>query len=137
MSFVAYLICAWLPLSRMDEWSRSELSGGVVTGRLLSMAEIGTLIVALSMLTVLFVPRMAAALSLAAVALCTPFWLFFTVPGLFVVVFDGEWKAPPPSPVHWDPLAMVAIALYAAVVGIGVRLLVASPGQCARLPTSR
>src|SRR5476649_1482934 len=64
-----------------------EFGGGWLTGPLLTMAEVGTLLFLLSMIATLVYPRVAAVVALCSSFLCMPLYLFFVEPVLFNRVF--------------------------------------------------
>lgn len=96
----------------------TEFSGGKLTGPLLHMNDIGTLLFVIALLLVWFSPRVAATVSLIGAFLCLPLFLFFTVPGLFYHLFNRyEFKVPLGANVVWNSWAVlgilaVVIALY-------------------------
>jgi hypothetical protein len=98
----------------------SEFGGGTVTGPLLSLHGFSLFLFLLSAVSMFFLPRIAAAIGLCAVAASLPLYLFFLAPGLFRAVFGGEWSVPPIGRFAWNARAAAAIAasLFAAVTSV-------------------
>src|SRR5215470_16381052 len=65
----------------------TEFSGGKLTGPLLQMNDIGTLLFIVTLLVVWFAPRIAGIMSTVAAFLCLPLFLYFTAPGIFYRIF--------------------------------------------------
>jgi len=97
----------------------TEFEGGWLTGPLLAMHFVGTLLFLLALVMTFIVRRTAAAIALLACLLCLPLYLFFTTPGPYRWIFGGEWLYYRASFV-WDwpavvGIVAVALAGYAAV----------------------
>ncbi len=80
------------------------ISGGWLTGPLLSMEDIGTALFVVAIVLTFVFPRVAAAIGLAASALCFPLYFFFIAPAPFAQVFarGHEFKVQPAPRFHWD-----------------------------------
>ena len=65
----------------------SEFSGGLLTGPLLSMADYGAELFFVALICAFLFRRVAAAMAVAASALCLPLYLFFLVPVPFAKFF--------------------------------------------------
>jgi hypothetical protein len=103
----------------------TEFSGGWLTGRLLDGAYISVIAYVIALLTLLWLPRLSALLSLIASVCCLPLLLYFFAPGFFrkmtkLAFPNSEWSSPLSQSVVWRPstilplvatLAMLAIAL--------------------------
>lgn len=72
----------------------TEFSGGGITGPLYSMSEVALLLFVLSLLLMIRLPRLGAALIGIASLLCLPLSLFFIAPGPFSRMVGGEWSVP-------------------------------------------
>jgi hypothetical protein len=105
----ACLACAGLLWIHLDAFGASEFSGGPVTGKLFTMAELGSLLFFVALLLTVFFPRVAAAIALAATLLCLPFYLYILMPGPYRQIFKGEYSAPLQRPFVWDNWAVVGV----------------------------
>lgn len=72
----------------------TEFSGGRMTGPLLSMNDIGSLLFVVALFWASFYGRIAAAAGLIACLLCFPVYLYFAAPGPFRWIFRGEYSVP-------------------------------------------
>jgi hypothetical protein len=79
---------------QMDELAGTEFSGGRITGPLLDMLDIGTLLLLLGLILTLIFVRVAAAIVIVACLLCLPLYLYFLAPGPFRQLFRGEYSVP-------------------------------------------
>jgi hypothetical protein len=68
--------------------------GGSITGPLLDMQQIGSLLFLLASLFCFVFRRIAAGTALLACFACLPMYFYFTAPGPFRWVFPGNYKAP-------------------------------------------
>jgi predicted MFS family arabinose efflux permease len=98
---IACLACIAVLWIRLDDYGASEFSGGWVTGRLLDMADVGSLFFLVASLLTFFLRRIAATIALAAVLLCFPFYLYILVPGLYLWIFKAESFMPRSRPLYW------------------------------------
>jgi hypothetical protein len=64
---ISFLLCLCLALQVTSGLDGTEFSGGSLTGPLLSMADIGTLLFILALVLTFLFPRVAAAISRAKV----------------------------------------------------------------------
>jgi hypothetical protein len=87
---IAFLACAGVLWIHLDDFYASEFSGGWLTGKLLTMADIGTLLFLSALVFTIFLPRFGAVVALAAIMLCLPLYLFFIMPGPYQRLFKGE-----------------------------------------------
>jgi hypothetical protein len=83
----AYLACVGVLWIRLDVFGASEFSGGRITGKLFTMADLGSLVFLVTALLTFFFPRVAAAIALAATLLCLPFYLYICLEQL------GGWRS--------------------------------------------
>jgi predicted MFS family arabinose efflux permease len=98
---IACLACIAVLWIRLDDYGVSEFSGGWVTGRLLDMADVGSLFFLVASLLTFFLRRIAATIALAAVLLCFLFYLYILVPGLYLWIFKAESFMPRSRPLYW------------------------------------
>jgi hypothetical protein len=117
------VVCALVGGLFTNKLGASEFSGGSVTGRLLSLHSFSLLLFLLSALATFFLPRIAAAIGLCAVAASLPLYLFFLAPGLFRAVFGGKWSVPPIGLFAWNAGAAAALAASLFVGVTSVRSL--------------
>jgi hypothetical protein len=102
----------------------TEFSGGWVTGALLDMKEVGSLLFVLALLLTFFYRRMAAAVTLISSLLCLPLYLYFTAPGPFRRLFGkAEWSVPLRANFVWDHWTIVGIVTLAIAAYISLRSL--------------
>ena len=73
----SFLLCIFLALHITRGLDGTEFSGGWLTGPLLSMGTIGTILFVLAVVATFVFPRVAAAIGLASSLLCLPLYLFF------------------------------------------------------------
>jgi hypothetical protein len=100
----------------------TEFSGGKLTGPLLHMSDIGTLLFVIALLLVWFFRRVAATVSLIGALLCLPLFLFFTVPGLFYHLFNRyEFKVPLRANVVWNSWAVLGILAVVMALYLNLR----------------
>lgn len=86
------ILCAFWLLIRLDELGASEFSGGWLTGKLFVMADGSSVLFVGAVVLTFFYPRIAAAVLLAASALAAPLCLYLLMPGVYRVVFGGEYS---------------------------------------------
>ena len=90
----ACLACVGVLWIRLDDFGASEFSGGRITGKLFTMADLGSLLFLVALLLTIFFPRVAAVVALAATLLCLPFYLYILMPGPYRQIFKGEYSVP-------------------------------------------
>lgn len=73
---VACLASAGVLWIHLDAFGVSEFSGGRITGKLFTIAELGSLLFFVALLLTIIFPRTAAAIVLTATLLCLPFYLY-------------------------------------------------------------
>ncbi len=117
------LLCVVAALRNTGGLEGTEFSGGWLTGPLLSMADIGTLLFLLSMVVTFVYPRVAAATGIVSSMLCVPLYFFFIAPVPFNRVFgQGHEFSIYHSPgFHWDTLAIAGMLTLAATDYICLR----------------
>ena len=116
------LLCVILAVQVTNRLDGTEFSGGWLTGPLLSMADIGTVLFVLALVLTFLVPRVAAAVGLASSLLCIPLCCFLIAPLPFAHVFarGHEFKVQPTPGLHWrtwpvTTLVAVALASYLCI----------------------
>ena len=72
----------------------TEFSGGRITGPLFRMSEAALLLLAISLVLVIRMPRLGAAVVVLASLLCIPLSLLLLAPGPFRRTATGEWSVP-------------------------------------------
>jgi hypothetical protein len=115
----SFLLCVFLALQITDGLEGTEFGGGWLTGPLLSMADIGTLLFVLALVVTFVIPRVAAAIGIASSLLCSPLYFFFIAPVPFnqVFGFGHEFKVKHAPGFHWHTwpvtgLLALAVTLY-------------------------
>jgi len=120
---VAGVLCAAVSWRyRADLWG-TEFEGGRVTGDLLGFTVVGHLLLLLGIPLTLLFRRIAAAIILLGSVLLLPLYLYFTAPGPFRRVVDGQWEVPLSANFAWDlwsfgGIATVALAIYICFLGL-------------------
>lgn len=114
------LLCASLAWQVSSGYEGTEFSGGWLTGLLLLMEDIGTLLFIVAIILTFVFPRVAAAIALAASVLCLPLYFFFIAPVPFAKVFarGHEFKVQPTPGFHWETWPV--IALFASTIAMYV-----------------
>lgn len=107
----------------------TEFSGGSATGTLLSVHNASIYLFIVAAAFVIVAPRVASVLSVVAIVLALPLYLFFLTPGVFRLLFRHDWSVPSRGFFQWNTEAVVAIA---ASLGAGYVQL---QHACARKPT--
>ena len=120
-SFLLCVSLAWQVVPIGNEGT--EFSGGRLTGPLLSIHDIGTLLFVVAIVLTFVFPRVAAAIGLAASVLCLPLYLFFIAPVPFAKVFarGHEFKVQPTPGLHWETWPVVALFASAIAMYVCIR----------------
>ena len=105
----ACFACVGVLWIRLDDFGASEFSGGRLTGKLFTMADLGSLLFLAALLLTIFFPRVAAVVALAATLLCLPFYLYILMPGPYRQIFKGEYSVPLQRPLVWNSWAVVGV----------------------------
>jgi Na+(H+)/acetate symporter ActP len=105
----AFLVCAGVLWTRLIGFDASEFSGGRITGKLFTMAEVGSLLFLVALLLTIFYRRVAAAIALAATLLGLPFYLYILMPGPNRQIFKGEYSIPLQRPFVWNNWAVIGV----------------------------
>lgn len=108
-TFVLCIAVAWIQL----DLAGSEFNGGRVTGPIFSLFEGGFLVFVLAILLTFMYRRVAAVMGIAASLICVPLYLYCTAPGLFRVIFPGNWKSPLEANLIWDMWAIAGMLTLA------------------------
>ena len=126
MLAVSCLVCVVVALRNTNGLEGTEFSGGWLTGPLLSMTDIGTVLFVLALIGSFVYPRIAGAIGIASSLLCLPLYLFFIAPVPFnqIFGFGHEFKVQPSGGLHWDRWAIagvltLVVATYVCFRGFG------------------
>ncbi|MGA2354796.1 MAG: hypothetical protein ABSG02_09875 [Terriglobales bacterium] len=117
----AYLFCAIMVWNYGSGLAGTEFSGGRITGPLLDLYDIGSLLFIMAVLLTFFLRRIAAGASIVASLLCLPLYLYFVAPGPFRRVVGGTYSVPLRSDFVWDKWASLEILVLAIAATVGVR----------------
>ena len=116
------LACAGVALRNTRGLEGTEFSGGWLTGPLLSMADVASVLFVLAVFVSFVYPRTAGATALVSSLLCLPLYLYFlaSVPFNRIFGFGHELKVQPSAGFRWDAWALagvlsLAITAYACV----------------------
>ena len=123
------LLCVFLALQITSGLDGTEFSGGWVTGPLLSMADIGTLLFVLALVLTFLFPRVSAALGLASTLLCLPLYCFFIAPVPFAQAFASghEFKVQPAPGFQWHTWPVTGLLALAVTIYLGIRRFANNP----------
>jgi hypothetical protein len=122
----SFLLCIFLALRITEGLDGTEFSGGWLTGPLLSMAALGTVLFILALVLTFLFPRVAALLGLGSSLLCLPLYCFFLAPVPFNRVFGRghEFKVQPAPGFHLHVWPLTALLASVVAVYVCVRRLV-------------
>jgi hypothetical protein len=117
---IAFLTCTGVLWIHLDDFGASEFSGGRLTGKLFTMADLGALLFLLALLLTMFFPRVASTVAFVASLLCLPFYLYILMPGPYRQIFKGEYSVPLQRPFVWNNWAAIGVVslLLAAILGV-------------------
>ena len=110
---VAFLACAGVLWIRLGDFGASEFSGGSLTGKLLTMADVSALLFFSALVFTIFLPRVGAIVALMAIVLCLPLYLYVVMPGPYRGIFKGEYSVPLQRTFVWNSWAIVGIITLA------------------------
>jgi hypothetical protein len=125
----ACLACVGVLWIRLDDLGASEFSGARLTGKLFTMADLGSLLFLVALLLTMFFPRVAAAIALVAALLCLPFYLYILMPGPYRQIFKGEYSVPLQRPFVWNNWAVVGAISLAIAAFWSLHNLSKGPGR--------
>ena len=113
---ISFLACVILALCNTNGLEGTEFSGGWLTGPLLSMTDIGTVLFLIALIVTFLYPRVAGVIGLASSLLCLPLYLYFIAPATFNQIFGlgHEFKIRPTGGIHWDGWALAGVLTLAA-----------------------
>jgi hypothetical protein len=122
------LVGVFVALQNTKGLEGTEFSGAWLTGPLLSMADIGTVMFLLALVVTFVFPRVAGAIGLASSLLCLPLCLYLTAPGPFnqIFGFGHEFKVQPIGSFHWDRWAITGLLALAAATYVCLRGVLAT-----------
>ena len=114
------LICAVLIWSFTAPLDGTEFGGGRITGPLLNMADVGTLLFIIALLFTLFRVFPGAVISFCACLLTLPLCLYSVFPGIFRLAFRGMYWATQRPNFVWnsDSLLRMTAVLAAAIISL-------------------
>ena len=115
---VSCLVCVIIALRNTDGLEGTEFSGGWLTGPLLSMIDIGTVLFVLALILTFIYPRIAGGdWALASSLLCLPLYLYFIAPVTLnqIFGFGHQFKSRTGSGgLHWDRWPIAGVLTLAA-----------------------
>jgi hypothetical protein len=115
----------------------TEFVGGVVTGPLLQMQDIGCISFLLAAALTFRFQKVAAAGAFLACLLCLPLYLLFTAPGPFRWFVGGEWKSPLIASFVWDWWSIGGLLAGALTMLVAVRAFRSGVGGDPQRPLFR
>jgi hypothetical protein len=109
----------------------SEFRGGTVTGPILNMSNVGVLLFMVALPMAFVSPRrIAGVVMLLASLLCLPIYLYFTFPGIFRSIFQGQYSIPLQADVVLEEWSVIGFAALVIAASFGFRcLLWSTPGK--------
>lgn len=111
-------VAAW---KNLEDLSGTELYGGTVTGPVINVAAVGTVLLLLPVITTFVWPRAAAIGALAASALCLPLYVYRILPRVFRLVFPGLYKGPAEGTFIWHGWSITGVLSVVFVVCLSYR----------------
>jgi hypothetical protein len=125
----AFLACAGVLRIHLGDFGASEFSSGWLTGKILTMADIGALLFLSALVFAIFVPRVGAIVGLEAIVLCLPFYLYVVMPGAYRRLFKGEYSVPLQRTFVWNSWAIAGIITLIFAAVFSIRRLSEQPGS--------
>lgn len=122
-----FLLCILMPLLSNKE--TSELSGGRITGPLVSLFDDGLLLFIAAFLLTFFYSRVAAAVGVVACLICFPLYFYYMAPGIFRFVFKGNYSVPLHGIFVWDATSMIGVLIMATAAFVCSHRLWAGRGK--------
>ena len=106
----------------------TEFSGGWLTGPLLSMAEIGMVLLLLTVIASVVFSRTAAIIGLVSSLLCFPLYLYLIAPAFFVRIFASthEFSVPLNGNLHWQKWTGAGVVALTVTIYICIRIFMAT-----------
>ena len=132
---VGCLLCSAVAWKHQIDLDGSEFNGGRLTGPILVMHGIGSILFVLALLLSFLHSRAAAVGALVASILCVPLYLFFTFPSLSRQVFPGEYSVPLQA-LSCDRWSVVEILSILFMLYLCYRSLSSQPNRSVVTPES-
>ncbi len=120
---VAFLACAGVLWIHLGDFGASEFSGGGLTGKILTLANVGAVLFLSALVLTIFVPRAGAIVALMAIVLCLPFYLYVVMPGPYRRIFQGEYSVPLIRGFVWNTWAVAGIVTLTFAAAFSIRRL--------------
>lgn len=105
---IAFLACAGVLWIHLDNFEASEFSRPL-SAKILTMADIGVLLLFSAMLLTIFLPRTGAIVALVGIVLSLPFYLYVVVPGPYRRISQREYSFPLQGGFAWNCWAIAGI----------------------------
>lgn len=105
-------VVAWRYLHVLDG---TEFAAGEVTGPLLVVHFMGSVLFVFALVLAFIRPRMAALGALAASLLCLPIYLYFVTPGFFRWMFPDDYSSAADSDFVWEGWAATGILAFLVI----------------------
>ncbi len=120
------LLCLAVASLHLDSLGNSEFIGGWLTGPLFTIADYGTDLLIPAIVLTFFYPRITVVIALMGSLLYLPLNLYLIAPGLFRLIFKGEYSVPPRADFVWNNWAIAGIASLLLVILFCLRSLFAA-----------
>jgi hypothetical protein len=120
---VSFLVCVIVAMRNTNGLEGTEYSGGWLTGPLLSMTDIGTVLFVVAFVVAFMYPRIAGAIGIASSLLCLPLYLYFIAPVPFnqIFGFGHPLKVQPSGGFHWNKWAIGGVLTLVASIYLCLR----------------
>jgi hypothetical protein len=120
---ISCLVCVVVALRNTNGLEGTEFSGGWLTGTLLSMVDIGTLLFVLALIVSFMHLRIAGAIALISSLLCLPLYLYLVAPVPFnqIFGFGHEFKVQPCGGLQSAWRAIVGVLTLAITAFLCIR----------------
>ena len=105
----------------------SEFSGGRITGPILSLSDVGLLLMIAALVLSFFYARIAGFIAAVASLFCLPVYIYLVAPGLFRDIFRGEYSVPLTSRFVWEESSIAAILFLVMTLVISIRTAIRGP----------
>jgi hypothetical protein len=128
------LLCAVAAWSSLEDFIGTEIGGGRITGPMLDAGIVGGFCFVIALITAFLSGRVALASASLGFALCLPLHVYRLAPGLFRVVFPGEYKMRLQAPLIWHTWSALGVFTSVCVIFLGALSVRSKPSGVAANP---
>jgi hypothetical protein len=119
--FLLLLVFGWISAPMALNLIGTEFGSGFLTGILVWANIFGMLVLLISSLLALFLPRKFSLIVYVAASLCLPLYIYLTVPGIFQRVAPGPYSTPASTIFTWNADAVVGMLFLIALSYLHLR----------------